>query len=114
PLPPGLGALSAAQRAFADFLRLDGDLVEVAAQSSPPGDVAQPSRQESERWIAGLADAEKNALLLRLMYDGDPHLRSELLQRLRREQVVAPGPPAEGHTVGQLLAAAAELTETKR
>lgn len=114
PLPPGLGALSTAQKAFADFLRLDGDLIEVAARNSPPGDTAQPSRQQSERWIAGLADAEKNALLLRLMYDGDPHLRSELLQRLRQAQAVAPGPMAAGRTVGQLLAATVELTEAKR
>jgi hypothetical protein len=36
PVPPGLRTLTAAQRALTDFLRLDGDLFAVAAQTSPP------------------------------------------------------------------------------
>lgn len=36
PVPPGLGALTAAQRALADFLRLDDDLLTIGAQASPP------------------------------------------------------------------------------
>jgi hypothetical protein len=35
PVPAGLGSLTAPQRAFADFLRLDSDLLEVAAEASP-------------------------------------------------------------------------------
>ena len=35
PVPAGLGSLTAAQRALADFLRLDADLLQVAAESSP-------------------------------------------------------------------------------
>ncbi|MGH3932178.1 MAG: hypothetical protein ACRDTF_19625 [Pseudonocardiaceae bacterium] len=35
-MPPGLGMLTAAQRALADFLRLDDDLLAIAAQTSPP------------------------------------------------------------------------------
>ncbi|MDT7803001.1 MAG: hypothetical protein QOI78_6434 [Actinomycetota bacterium] len=34
PVPPGLGSLTAAQRALADFLRLDADLLAIAAQAS--------------------------------------------------------------------------------
>ncbi|GAB3394271.1 hypothetical protein [Amycolatopsis echigonensis] len=36
PVPPGLGTLTAAQRALADFLRLDDELITIAAQVSPP------------------------------------------------------------------------------
>jgi hypothetical protein len=36
PVPAGLGALTAPQRALADFLRLDADLLTIAAQASPP------------------------------------------------------------------------------
>ena len=36
PVPPGLGTLTAAQRALADFLRLNEDLIAIAAQASPP------------------------------------------------------------------------------
>jgi hypothetical protein len=35
PVPPGLGRLSAPLRAFADFLRIDGDLIAAAVQRSP-------------------------------------------------------------------------------
>jgi hypothetical protein len=36
PVPPGLRAFTAAQRALADFLRLDDDLLAIAAATSPP------------------------------------------------------------------------------
>ncbi|MEU4246934.1 hypothetical protein AB0F15_05930 [Amycolatopsis sp. NPDC026612] len=36
PVPPGLDSLTAAQRALADFLRLDDELLVTAAQASPP------------------------------------------------------------------------------
>jgi hypothetical protein len=36
--PPGLTMLTGAQQALADFLRLDGDLLAIAAQTSPPLD----------------------------------------------------------------------------
>ena len=36
PVPVGLGVLTAPQRALADFLRLDADLLTIAAQASPP------------------------------------------------------------------------------
>jgi hypothetical protein len=36
PVPAGLGALTAPQRALADFLRLDGGLLTIAAQGNPP------------------------------------------------------------------------------
>jgi hypothetical protein len=36
PVPPGLRTLTAAQRALADFLRLDDQLLATAAQASPP------------------------------------------------------------------------------
>ena len=35
PVPSGLGSLTAPQRALADFLRLDSDLLQVAAKASP-------------------------------------------------------------------------------
>jgi hypothetical protein len=36
PVPPGLATLTASQQALADFLRLDDDLLNVAATTSPP------------------------------------------------------------------------------
>ena len=37
PVPAGLGSLTAPQRALADFLRLDSDLLEVAAEAARQG-----------------------------------------------------------------------------
>jgi hypothetical protein len=47
PVPAGLGSLTAAQSAPADFLRLDRGLLEVAATASPP---ALRSRTIRGRW----------------------------------------------------------------
>lgn len=61
PVPPGLGDLTAPQRALARFLRVDGDLLDAAAQSS--GAIAPPA-VDLARWIAGLPVSEKDQLLL--------------------------------------------------
>lgn len=116
PPPPGLHNLSASQDALADFLRIDGDLLEVATEGSAKLDETQPSRRAIEQWILSLPESEKNGLLLRLMEEGDPYLRAELLQRFRHATTPA-ADRRRGHvarTVGQLLAAAEQREETRR
>ena len=56
PVPAGLGLLTAPQRALADFLRLDADLLTIAAQTSPP-----PARDERRPPQAGQMDQEPAA-----------------------------------------------------
>ncbi len=104
PLPAGLSDLTGPQRALADFLRLDRDLLAVAADASPaPGD--KPGTGPGFRdLIAALPDADKNAYLLRVAEGSDPHVRTELLRRFRGRAE----PAAAGRTVAQLLDAAAE------
>ncbi|MGW0880984.1 hypothetical protein [Streptomyces sp. NPDC002671] len=48
PVPAGLGELTASQRALADFLRVDDDLLAVAAQASPtaPKEPVEPTKKE--------------------------------------------------------------------
>lgn len=79
---PGIAPLNAGLRAFADFFRIDGDLVRAAAEA--PGDA--PSRESSSAAlrgaIAALPEPQKNALLLRLA-EGDPHVAAELRGRIR-------------------------------
>ena len=121
PPPPGLATLSAAQQALADFLRLDGDLIDAAAEHSALRDETQPSRHALERWLGGLAESEKTALLLRLVEGGDLHLRSELLRRFRAATTTATAAldhegaaEAGRRTVGQLLAAAEQRADARR
>jgi hypothetical protein len=58
-VPPGLGQLTEAQKAFADFLRIDADLTAdcgVDTQLEGPHGV---SRKAAERWIASLREDQK-------------------------------------------------------
>ncbi|MBI4320135.1 MAG: hypothetical protein HY675_16725 [Chloroflexi bacterium] len=117
PVPPGLGKLSAALDAFADFMRIDEDLIAVAAQRSLDRIEIEPSSGELRRWIRDLAVSEKEAFLLRLVEGHDVHLRSELLQRFRQERT-SPAATSKGaverRRVAELLAAAERYGEARR
>lgn len=105
PVPAGLGTPSGALRAFIDFLRLDGDLVQAAAQASPPM-TAGPDEGALPGWIAGLPEAEKTQLLVRVAGDAPASVRAELLRRFRQAHRTVTAPAEGGRTVGELLEAA--------
>lgn len=84
-VPPGLATLSAALQSFVEFLRLDEDLLSVAAEASKPQDRIEPSAAELAAWVTRLPAEEKDALLARLA-SGDPHLDMELARRFRGER----------------------------
>lgn len=65
PVPPGLGSLSSALTALADFLLIPPELLEVAAQSSAAEEPV--TREELETWVQALPAPEKDALLVRLI-----------------------------------------------
>lgn len=102
PVPPGLGTLTAAQRALADFLRLDGDLLATAAQASPP--LEDPA--DLAAWASHLPAAEKDRLLARVLLGEGARVRTELLGRYRGDTSPAMPSPAR-RTVADLLDAAA-------
>lgn len=107
PVPPGLGALSAALKALAEFLYIDEDLLAVAAERSgalPQG----PSASDLRRWIADLPLSEKDAWLMRLAEGNEGQLRAELLRRFRQATAPALHTSAGGRTVAELLSAAEE------
>ncbi len=56
PVPPGLGALTAPLKAFAEFLRLDHDLLAAAAAGSPARAEAL-SDADVARWVAALPES---------------------------------------------------------
>ena len=92
PVPAGLDQLTSAQRALADFLRLDDDLLRVAAEAKPDDPAALAAS------IAGLPDAEKDRILLSVAHGQGTQARTELLRNT--------DPPRR--TVGELLDAAAD------
>jgi hypothetical protein len=105
PVPAGLGSLSASLRSLVDFLRIDQDLLAVAAEASDPiRDKAAPSQKQLAAWVRALPEKEKDELILRVLAGKDAHLRTELLRRVRGGK--ATQPRAAGRTVAQLLDAA--------
>jgi hypothetical protein len=102
PVPPGLTMLTGAQQALAEFLRLDGDLLAIAAQTSPPLDEITDDSGQLAAWVANLPHAEKNRLLLRVVEDHAVTVRMEMLRRFRHEHTTnIPDPPRR--TVADLL-----------
>jgi hypothetical protein len=59
PVPAGLAVLTAPQRALADFLRLDADLLTIAAQASPPLAETKFDPRKLARWIKNLPPATR-------------------------------------------------------
>ncbi|MFE7563541.1 hypothetical protein [Kitasatospora sp. NPDC057500] len=114
PVPAGLDRLTAPQRALADFLRVDADLLAVAAQVSPPAPAPRkrPGKKELAPLIAALPETEKNNLLLRLALGDEPQLGAELVRRLCGEPPVATVP--RQRSAAELLDAAHALATERR
>ncbi|GLW06002.1 hypothetical protein Misp01_11320 [Microtetraspora sp. NBRC 13810] len=113
PLPAGLGSLTAPQQALADYLRLDPDLLTVAAEASPPMPPAPTGdRRALAAWITALPAAEKDVLLLRVVQDRAAQVRMELLRRFQGEPAGGTVPPSR--TVANLLDAATERRQDRK
>ena len=113
PVPPGLEPLSAPLAAFADFLRINRDLIAAAADGSPAVDDAA-TRKDLEHWLAALPEADKTGFLLRLATGEAADLRVELLRRYRGEGRAPEAGVPGARTVAQLLGAAASRAATRR
>ena len=108
PVPPGLRTLSAPQRALADFLRLDEDLLAVAAEVSPPLRKAGADSKGLAAWVAKLPVAEKDRLLVRVAQDHAATVHLELLRRFRDATMPAAVDQSR-RTVADLLDGAARI-----
>jgi hypothetical protein len=112
PVPPGLGAPTAAQHAFCEFLRISTDWIAAAAERSPAMH-AEPGVDVLRAWVAALPHAEKTELLVRAARGEGAMVGAELMRSLRREHQ-APPSHAEPRTVGQLREAAQHLEAERR
>ena len=85
PVPPNLRDLNGPLKSFVDFMRIDTDLVAVAAEKSVSREAHQATdRKALSAWISSLPEKEKDHILLRLIKGHDPHLAPELLQRYQQ------------------------------
>jgi len=108
PVPVGLQELSGPLDALIEFLEIDEDLVEVAAQASGPLAVGL-SRKELSAWIRRLPEKEKDELLIAAAVEQGERWRNDLVQRFRRKslQQTSDGPAeSQRRQAGDLLAAA--------
>jgi len=84
-VPSGLHSLSAALQSFADFMRIDPDLIEAAAIESSPLTENASSKGDLQAWISALSESEKNAVLLEILQEDNPLFRKELLRRFHTD-----------------------------
>jgi hypothetical protein len=107
PVPAGLEALTAPQRALADFLRLDADLLTIAAEASPRLAQTKDDPGKLADWIKDLPTSEKDKLLHRVARGHGAQVQMELRRRFRGD----PDSASDGRprrTVAELLDAAAK------
>jgi hypothetical protein len=107
PVPAGLQERSGSLDALIEFLEIDEDLVDVAAQASSPL-AAGPSRKELSAWIRGLPEKDKNELLIAAVVEQGEHWRNDFMRRFRRTDLQQPSDvpfASERRKVGNLLAA---------
>ncbi len=105
PVPPNLGDLNAPLNSFVDFMRIDTDLIAVAAENSASTkDKRAKYQKELKVWINNLSEKEKDEILFRMVKDHDPHLGNELMQRFQQTASVE-----DSYTTGEKLRTVEDL-----
>jgi len=83
PVPPGLKNLSASLESFVDFMRIDNDLIAVAAANSAIKNKTVTDDKKLKSWIKNIPSSEKDEIIFRLINGNDPHLGNELQQQFQ-------------------------------
>jgi hypothetical protein len=104
----GLGPLTGALEAFADFFVIDPDLVQAAAELE--ADRGAMSRDDLRRALAAISEHDKTELLLRIA-EGAPHAATELKRRVREQS--PGGGTASSRTAGALRRRALEIAQER-
>ncbi len=104
PVPPNLDDLNAPLKSFVDFMRIDTDLIAVAAENSASKDRQAGYQNELKTWINNLPEKEKDEMLFRMIKNHDPHLGNELMQRFQRTASVE-----DSYTTGEKLRTVKDL-----
>lgn len=120
PVPPGLQSLSPTLIHFANFLRIDPDLIDAAAQVSSSLEVLAPSSNAIRTWLANLPVNEKDNLLTGILEGGIKGDRIATLQLSKRfnqawqSQPVSTKNTPKKRTITQLLMEAEYAGETRQ
>ena len=105
PVPAGLKGLSDSLASIAEFLKIDDDLIEVAAQASGP--LVPVSDDGIADWVTALPASEKDKLLTMVAQGEGAQVEALLVQRFRQEsRPTRATAVSAGRTASELLAAA--------
>lgn len=105
PVPAGLKELSDSLVSVAEFLKIDDDLIRVAAQASGP--LVPVSDDGIADWVTALPVSEKDKFLTMVAEGEGAQAEALLLRRFRRESRPAGAAAASaGRTASELLAGA--------
>ena len=115
PVPLNLASLNAPLKSLVDFMRIDTDLVAVAAENST-SENRHADPKVLKTWIGNFTEGEKNDILFRLIGENNPHLGTELELRFRqtisnKDNAEATEPP---RTVESLLNKAETYAEERK
>src|SRR6185312_11090038 len=108
PVPPNLGKVSDVLSDFADFLRIDRDLIAAGAEASPSTTNQKRTQKELAAWIASVPASEKDRILLDLMSGENPHVGASLMARFNRHNSAGNSESAQPRRKAAELRAAAE------
>ena len=105
PVPAGLKGLSDSLASIAEFLKIDDDLIDVAAQASGP--LVPVSVDGIADWVTALPAREKDKLLTMVAQGEGAQVEALLVRRFRQEsRPTRATAVSAGRTASELLAAA--------
>jgi hypothetical protein len=95
PLPAGLGKLTPALKAVAEFYEVSQDLIAAAAELSPPLPKSTDVGETVKNWLASQSPGELRELVERLLGNSAAATRAETLAHIRHATPTAAWPMAE-------------------
>lgn len=115
PVPAGLGKLTSAQRALAQFFSLGKGLISAAAKKSSPLPKRANLTEDYAKWLKKQSALRKDRWLSSLMADAESAVRAEVLALYKADLKLPPWPTQRANrTIAQLYDAAEGLTKASR
>jgi hypothetical protein len=121
PVPPGLARLNPGLINFAEFLRIDSDLIDAASKTSLSLEETAPSPNDLRAWLATLPSNEKEDLLANILegcMKGDQIAAIKFVHRFnkmwRHQQDSGMGKPRQQRTIAELLKETEHTTKERK
>lgn len=115
PVPAGMGNLTAAQQALAEFYGLSESLLAAVAQGSPSKSAVADASASQQEWLRQQPDAKKTAWLAKLLSEPGSSVRTEILADYRASQTTPSWPVVKrDRTISELNKIADEIADEVR